>query len=293
MRPYDGCVRSVLQSVQAWAIEVASAWFAWAIAVLTGLVDAAKAIVPLAIAVSPSGNVWVGDSTNRRLQEFKSSGTFIEAVGWGVGNGKAEYEVCTSGCQAGVKGSGNGEFASTWGMAFAGSTLYVTDTGNNRVEEINEKSEYAGQFGAAGTGNGQLEAPIGIAVSPTTGFVSVVDTGNNRVQVFRPSGEYLTQFATAGTGNGQLDFPEGDAVNSSGEVYVVDDLNHRLERWVPTITGNEGAHDTKTVYYTAKEEAEVSACRNRPEWAGLTCQIGPVAQPGGALPELPVTTITS
>jgi len=46
MRPYDGCVRSVLQSVQAWAIEVASAWFAWAIAVLTGLVDAAKTIVP-------------------------------------------------------------------------------------------------------------------------------------------------------------------------------------------------------------------------------------------------------
>jgi RHS repeat-associated protein len=249
--------------------------------------------IALPVAVSPSGDVWVGDSTNRRLEEFTSSGTFIEAIGWGVSNGKAEYEVCTSSCQAGIKGSGNGQFASIWGMAFAGSNLYVTDTGNDRVEEINEKSEYTARFGTGGTGNGQMEAPIGIAVSPTTGNLYVTDTGNNRMEVFTPAGKYLTQFGSAGTGSGQLDFPEGNAVNASGEVYVVDDLNHRVEKWVPTITGNEGAHDTKTVYYSAKEEAEVSTCRNHPEWAGLPCQTGPVTQPGGGLPELPVTTITA
>jgi RHS repeat-associated protein len=255
---------------------------------------AGKFKTPLAIAISPSGNVWVGDSLNRRLQEFKSEGKFIEAVGWGViKNSEVKYQICTSGCEAGLKGEGEGQFASTWGMTFAGSTLYVTDTGNNRVEEINEKSEPAGHFGTAGTGNGQLESPVGIATSPTTGNLYVTDTGNNRMQVFTPSGEYLTQFASFGTGNGQLDFPEGDAINSSGEIYVVDDLNHRVERWVPTITGNEGAHDTRTVYYTSKEEAAVPECRNHPEWAELPCQTEPVSQPGGSLPQLPVTTITS
>jgi RHS repeat-associated protein len=255
---------------------------------------AGKFKTPLAIAISPSGTVWVGDSLNRRLQEFKAEGKFIEAVGWGViKNSEAKYQICTSGCEAGLKGEGEGQFASTWGMAFAGGTLYVVDTGNNRVEMINEKSEPAGHFGAAGTGNGQLESPIGIATSPTTGNLYVVDTGNNRVQVFTPSGEYLTQFASFGAGNGQLDFPEGDAIDASGEIYVVDDLNHRVERWVPTIAGNEGAHDTKTVYYTAKEEAAVPECRNHPEWAELPCQTEPVAQPGGSLPQLPVTTITS
>jgi RHS repeat-associated protein len=258
---------------------------------------AGKFKTPLAIAISPSsGNVWVGDSLNHRLQEFKAEGKFVEAVGWGViNNEKKEYEVCTSptGCEAGLKGEGEGEFASTWGMTFAGSTLYVTDTGNNRVEMINEKSEPAGHFGAAGTGNGQLEAPVGIATNPVTGNLYVTDTGNNRMQVFTPSGEYLTQFASFGTGNGQLDFPEGDAINSTGEIYVVDDLNHRVERWVPTITGNEEAHDTKTVYYTAKEEAAAPECRNHPEWAELPCQTEPVAQPGGSLPQLPITTITS
>jgi RHS repeat-associated protein len=256
---------------------------------------AGKFKTPLAIAISPSGNVWVGDSLNRRLQEFKAEGKFVEVVGWGViKNSEDKYQVCTSGCEAGLKGEGEGQFASTWGMAFAGGTLYVADTGNNRVEMINEKSEPAGHFGAAGTGNGQLESPIGIATSPTTGNLYVTDTGNNRMQVFTPSGEYVTQFASFGTGNGQLDFPEGDAINSTGEIYLVDDLNHRVERWVPTITGNGGAHDTKTVYYSAKEEAEAPECRNHPEWAALPCQTGPVAQPGtSGLPELPVTTTSS
>ena len=139
---------------------------------------AGKFKTPLAIAISPSGNVWVGDSLNRRLQEFKAEGKFIEAVGWGViKNSEVKYQVCTSGCEAGLKGEGEGQFASTWGMTFAGSTLYVTDTGNNRVEMINEKSEPAGHFGTAGTGNGQLESPVGIATSPTTGNLYVTDTG--------------------------------------------------------------------------------------------------------------------
>ncbi len=248
---------------------------------------------PLAIAVSPTGKVWVGDSINRRVQEFSSTGTFIEAIGWGVSNGKSEYQVCTSSCQAGINGSGNGQFSAAWGMAFAGSNLYVADTSNNRVQEFNEKSEYVAQFGSTGSGNGQFKFPTGVAVSPTTGLLYVTDTNNNRMQVFTQSGSYLTQFASAGAGNGQLQFPEGNAINATGEVIVVDDLNHRVEKWVPTITGNEGAHDTKTVYYTAKEEAEVPACRNHPEWAGLPCQTGPAAQPGGGLPELPVTTFSA
>ena len=62
-----------------------------------------------------------------------------------------------------------------------------------------------------------------------------------------------------------------------------------LSAWV----GNAEAHGTKTIYYTAKEEASVLTCRNHPEWAGLPCETAPAAQPGtSGLPELPVKTIT-
>jgi YD repeat-containing protein len=254
--------------------------------------EAGQFKTPLAIAISPAGDVWVGDSLNRRLQEFTSSGTFIEALGWEViSKGKAEYEVCKSSCQAGLKGNGVGQFVSIWGLAFAGTNLYAVDTGNDRVQEINEKSENVRQFGTAGTGNLQFTSPIGISVSPTTGNLYVTDTGNNRVQELTPNGVYVAQFGTAGSSSGQLDFPEGSATSSSGEIYLVDDLNHRVARWVPTITGNEGAHDTKTYYYTAKNEAETAACKEHIEWAGLPCETTPVDQPGGE-PQLPVTKIT-
>jgi hypothetical protein len=69
---------------------------------------------------------------------------------------------------------------------------------------------------------------------------------------------------------------------------IVDSANNRVEQW---ISPNEAAHDTRTIYYTPKEEAEVATCRNHPEWVGLVCQVGPASQPDRGLPELAITTV--
>ena len=71
------------------------------------------------IAVSEaSGDVYVVDRGNDRVEQFMPrfgaggevvGEEFVAAWGWGVSDGKAEYEVCTSGCRAGVGGSGKGE----------------------------------------------------------------------------------------------------------------------------------------------------------------------------------------
>lgn len=82
-------------------------------------------------------------------------------------------------------------------------------------------------------------------------------------------------------------------MSSAGVLYVTDAANNRVEKWTPAPrAGNEGAHDTTTIYYTAKEEAEATTCRNHPEWVGLPCQTTPAAQPESGLPELPVKTYT-
>jgi YD repeat-containing protein len=62
---------------------------------------------------------------------------------------------------------------------------------------------------------------------------------------------------------------------------------------MPSDTSGGGAGDTETFYYTAGTSSPVTACQNHPEWADLTCQTGPAAQPGtSGLPSLPVTTYT-
>jgi tripartite motif-containing protein 71 len=61
----------------------------------------------------------------------------------------------------------------------------------------------------------------------------VADTVNQRVQAFTSAGTFLGKFGSAGSGNGQFSGPQGVAVNSSGDVYVVDDGNSRVEKWIP------------------------------------------------------------
>jgi DNA-binding beta-propeller fold protein YncE len=90
---------------------------------------------------------------------------------------------------------------------------------------------FASNFGSSGTGNGQLDQPTGLAVSPVNGNLVVPDEGNNRVQVFNEKGEYLSQFGSFGTGNGQFNQPRGAAVDSKGNIWVVDTGNNRVQKF--------------------------------------------------------------
>ncbi len=109
----------------------------------------------------------------------------------------------------------------------AALTLLATAGASSAFASFN----YLSQFGSAGSGNGQFQNPIGVAVD-SGGDVYVVDTSNNRVQKFDSSGNYLSQFGTSGAGNGQFSFPYGVAVDqSSGAVYVADTSNHRVQKF--------------------------------------------------------------
>ena len=228
---------------------------------------------PTGVTMRPgSGNVWVTDYGNNRVQEFSPEGTF-----------KATY---------GTYGAGEEEFHYPISLAFSEGDLYVVDQGNNRVEELSTSGRYLAQFGSSGTGNGEFSTPYGIASDPQSGNLYVVDWGNNRVEEFSPSGRYLGKFGSKGSGNGQFSGPERIAISSTGDLYVPDDGNDRVEEFAPPTSGYTGAHDTQTIYYTAGLNAMVASCGEHPEWANLPCQTQPLAQPEDSAPNLPVTTFT-
>jgi RHS repeat-associated protein len=248
---------------------------------------------PTQTTIDSSGDLWVVDYGNSRLAEFSSEGKFILAVGWGVSDGKNEAEICTTTCETGIAGSGNGQFFDPQSVAISEGNVYVVDRGNNRVQEFSSSGKYLSKFGTKGTGNGEFSAPFGIATNPANSDLYVTDKENDRVEEFTPSGSFVLTFGSAGSGSGQLTSPKGAAVNSSGEIYVVDSTNDRVEKWVPTITGNEGSHDTKTIYYTAAANSEYKECGEHPAMANLPCETAPAAQPGTTgLSELPITKYT-
>src|SRR5690348_1197330 len=74
----------------------------------------------LAIATSPTnGHVYVGDPENGRIDEFTAWKQFVKSWGWGVLDGKAEPEACTSqtGCLPGLPGGGAGQVSAPLGIA--------------------------------------------------------------------------------------------------------------------------------------------------------------------------------
>lgn len=247
---------------------------------------------PTGIAVASSGDIFVADSANNRVDRFNKKGEFVRAFGWGVTNGEEKLQVCKATCQAGLAGSGNGQLHTPRGIAVsANGNVWVVDAANDRIDEFNENGEYITKDGSAGKGTGQFEEPKAIAIDPS-GNLWVTDAALNRIQEFSPAGTYLTTIGVKGTNNAQFQEPLGMAFTTTSTMYVADAKNNRVQQLAPAPRpGNEGAHDTRTTYYTAKGEAEIAGCREHPEWAGLPCQTEPAAQPGDGL-AVPTISVT-
>jgi len=70
--------------------------------------------------------------------------------------------------------------------------IYVTDTGNERVQVFSKDGTFLRAFGGFGTGEGQLQEPTGIAAGPD-GNIYVADSGNGRLVVFSPRGKVVKE----------------------------------------------------------------------------------------------------
>jgi DNA-binding beta-propeller fold protein YncE len=108
----------------------------------------------------------------------------------------------------------------------------VLDCQNNRVQKFTSTGAFMTQWGTAGNGNGQFNAPAGLDVD-ADGNVYVADTFNDRIQKFSSSGEYLTQWGTTGSGDGELTDPFDVAVHGA-TAYVTDHACSRIEAFTTT-----------------------------------------------------------
>ncbi len=166
---------------------------------------------PVGISFSASGDIFITDLTNSRIQRFNSSGVYQS--------------------QWGSAGTGNGEFDAPSGIMITTSTdIYVVDSNNDRVQRFNSSGVYQSQWGSAGTGNGEFSDPFGITID-SDGYIYVADASNNRIQKFSTLGTYQSQWGSAGTGNGEFNSPVGIGVDSENNIYVVDSSNSRIQKF--------------------------------------------------------------
>ncbi|MBF0487899.1 MAG: hypothetical protein HQK98_07035 [Nitrospirae bacterium] len=108
------------------------------------------------------------------------------------------------------------------------------------------------KWGSSGSGDGQFNQPIGIAVD-SNGYVYVADLFNYRIQKFTSNGTFVTKWGSYGSGNGQFIIPEGLAADSNGYVYVADPTNNRIQKFTSDGTfvtkwGSSGSGDGQFNY---------------------------------------------
>ena len=177
---------------------------------------------PSGLAVDGSGNLYVADKENHRVQKCAvTDGTWTCSTFAGSGQGPDANQ-----------------FSYPFGVAVDSSgNVYVADSGNNRVQQF--ASDCTTPCLGVTITDG-LNNPRGVAVDGS-GNVYVADTYNNRVQKCVPSGITWTCSTFAG-GNGlgsalnQLHYPYGVAVDASGNVYVADFGNTRVQKFAPNCT---------------------------------------------------------
>jgi len=138
---------------------------------------------PASVAVGPSGNIYVADTWNFRVQVFTPQGEFVRS--WGQ---RGEF---------GFNAAASPEDA-FWGpRAIAVDSeerVYVADTGNKRIRVYTSDGQFMRDIGAGGSGVGQLDEPSGLVISPD-GLLYVADTWNDRISVFTLDGQPVNRFA--------------------------------------------------------------------------------------------------
>lgn len=166
------------------------------------------------IAVDTTGNVYVVDAGNNRIQKFSSTGSFIAK--WGYSGSK----------------DGQFSFPSDVAVDNAGN-VYVAESANHRIQKFTSDGTFITEWGKSGSEDGQFSWMKGIAVD-NTGNIYVADTDNHRIQKFTSTGAFITKWGYQGDRDGELNRPTDVAVDSAGNVYVVDAGNYRIQKFTST-----------------------------------------------------------
>ncbi|MCX6594231.1 MAG: putative Ig domain-containing protein [Acidobacteria bacterium] len=187
---------------------------------------------PGGMAFDASGNLYFADSGNQRVRRIDPSGVITTiagsaSVGYGGDGGPATSALLNSPSDVDV----------------IGTTIYVADSGNNRVRQISGGTitTFAGTggYGASGDGGAATAATLarasGLAHDAAGNLYISTEHVIRRVA---PGGTISTYAGTAPgfTGDGgpavaaRVNLPYGLAADAAGNLFIADSFNQRVRR---------------------------------------------------------------
>lgn len=170
---------------------------------------------PWGVAVNASGQIFVADTWNGRIQVFDAEGRFVTK--WGAFSSTGG-ELTDANALFGPRGLAIG----------SDGNLLVADTGNKRIIKFTPDGQVVQQVGGGGVIGGRFEEPVGIAVSPADGSVFIADAWNRRIQKLTPDLVFVTEWPVPGWESQDIVAKPYLAVGSTGDVYATDPQLYRV-----------------------------------------------------------------
>ncbi|OYV99093.1 MAG: hypothetical protein B7Z62_01895 [Deltaproteobacteria bacterium 37-65-8] len=151
---------------------------------------------PSAIAIGPSGSIFLADGAAGKVLEIDLSGK-IRRVYPAGGNARLT------------------------GVSVYGDAVYCADNRNHRIVVFRKPGAPPEIWGKRGETPGQFQSPFRIAIDPS-GRLFVTDVMNARVQWFSAFGKHLGTLKRFGAGEGKIFRPTGIAIDLRGRLWVGD-----------------------------------------------------------------------
>jgi DNA-binding beta-propeller fold protein YncE len=176
-------------------------------ALLFGAKPVGILVSPYAVAVDPTGIMYVADTGGAVVHAFDLR--------------TRDYKQFSAlGKEA--------ELRKPVGLVTLAERLYVVDSGLRQVCVFKRNGEFLFAFG-----QDRLARPAGIACRRSQGTIYVADAGSHTIHVFSHEGKPLKEMGMRGTGPGEFNFPTHLCVDEAEQLYVSDTLNYRIQVFGP------------------------------------------------------------
>ncbi|XP_078689465.1 uncharacterized protein LOC144920893 [Branchiostoma floridae x Branchiostoma belcheri] len=170
-------------------------------------VASGEKMAPRDVALDEEGNLWVvgyTDPAEFAVQYNKQGGVLrkfnLQNTGWdrGVAVDTRRNHILitqtTDGTLVRTVGEEQGMKSPEYVTVDGDGNILVSDEDNHCVYVYNEDGQFLFQFGGDGSGEGQLNDPLGICTD-RVGNIIVADTGNRRVEMFDKTRKFLKHIA--------------------------------------------------------------------------------------------------
>ncbi|MCK4709351.1 MAG: hypothetical protein KAU21_12095 [Gammaproteobacteria bacterium] len=196
---------------------------------------------PINITIDKNGDKYITDTQRRLVLVFDVNNKFVRSYGDGESFSPSDVLIVEnklfvtdvknhiirvldkkSGDELytiGKAGSDKEQFFYPTNLALGiNNNLFVSETGNFRVQELTQDGKFVKSYGKVGTGVGNFARPKGVAID-REGRMHVVDAAFENVQVFNKDGKILMFYGEPGAERHTINLPTDISINYDNNTY--------------------------------------------------------------------------